>query len=333
MIRRPPRSTLFPYTTLFRSRVRLPGHRGRSHRVVRAGGRGAHGAAGADRPCHASHRRRAGAGCGCRRVRRGVDAEQRDEHPRQGAALRRLRTDAASGRNAGAPGADGRRRPAGRVPGDVGPGRGGELPSRTRRDARGDRGGRVPGPRLGRRHRGSGRTEHGGLRPRPQRPAHRHGTGPRCDRTGRTAEPRGATYRHDPGGSGPGTITQEVIAMPDAETKATLEVISRFNDVFNRHDVDGVMALMTADCVVENTLPAPDGERFDGTAAVRAFWQRFFGSAPGARFETEEVFAVGDRAVVRWGFRWDDQGGHVRGVDVLRVRDGKEAEKLAYVKG
>ena len=105
--------------------------------------------------------------------------------------------------------------------------------------------------------------------------------------------------------------------MPDAETKATLEVISRFNDVFNRHDVDGVMALMTADCPFENTLPAPDGERFEGTAAVRAFWQRFFGSAPGAQ----------------WVFRWDDQGGHVRGVDVLRVRDGKVAEKLAYVKG
>src|ERR1044071_10142951 len=27
MIRRPPRSTLFPYTTLFRSRCRVPGHR------------------------------------------------------------------------------------------------------------------------------------------------------------------------------------------------------------------------------------------------------------------------------------------------------------------
>src|SRR5437867_2403949 len=98
-------------------------------------------------------------------------------------------------------------------------------------------------------------------------------------------------------------------------------------------DVDGVMALMTADCVFENTLPAPDGERFEGTAAVRTFWQRFFQSTPGARFETEEVFAVGDRGIVRWVFRWDDQGGRVRGVDVLRVRDGKVAEKLAYVKG
>ncbi|PYN27556.1 MAG: nuclear transport factor 2 family protein [Candidatus Rokuibacteriota bacterium] len=121
--------------------------------------------------------------------------------------------------------------------------------------------------------------------------------------------------------------------MPDSETHATRDVINRFNDAFNRHDVDGVMALMTADCVFENTLPAPDGERFEGATAVRTFWQRFFLSTPGACFETEEIFAVADRGVVRWVFRWDDRGGHVRGVDVIRVRDGKVAEKLAYVKG
>jgi hypothetical protein len=36
---------------------------------------------------------------------------------------------------------------------------------------------------------------------------------------------------------------------------------------------------------------------------------------------------------VRWVFHWDTKGGHVRGVDVMRVRGGKVAEKLAYVKG
>ena len=121
--------------------------------------------------------------------------------------------------------------------------------------------------------------------------------------------------------------------MSDSETKATLDVVHRFNEAFNRHDVDAVMALMTTDCVFENTLPAPDGERCEGAAAVRSFWQRFFQSTPAARFETEEIFAAGARCVVRWVFSWDDRGGHVRGVDVLRVRDGKVAEKLAYVKG
>ena len=121
--------------------------------------------------------------------------------------------------------------------------------------------------------------------------------------------------------------------MTDSVTKATLDTVHRFNDAFNRHDVDTVMAVMTADCVFENTQPPPDGERFVGAAAVRGFWKRFFESTPGARFETEEIFATGDRALVRWIFHWDDSGGHVRGVDVMRVRDGKVAEKLSYVKG
>src|SRR2546422_1780058 len=34
MIRRPPRSTLFPYTTLFRSPVRLVGDLGMTHHVI-----------------------------------------------------------------------------------------------------------------------------------------------------------------------------------------------------------------------------------------------------------------------------------------------------------
>jgi ketosteroid isomerase-like protein len=122
-------------------------------------------------------------------------------------------------------------------------------------------------------------------------------------------------------------------AAPDPQTGGTLEVIQRFNDAFNRHDVDAVMALMTEDCVFENTFPAPDGERFDGAIAVRGFWERFFRSTPTARFEAEEIFAAGDRCVVRWVFHWGTEGGHVRGVDVMRVRDGRVSEKLSYVKG
>jgi hypothetical protein len=48
----------------------------------------------------------------------------------------------------------------------------------------------------------------------------------------------------------------------------------------------------------------------------------------------EEAEELGhSRHIAVWVFRWDDTGGHVRGVDVIRVRDGKVAEKLAYVKG
>jgi ketosteroid isomerase-like protein len=122
----------------------------------------------------------------------------------------------------------------------------------------------------------------------------------------------------------------------DAETAATLAAVRRFNDAFARHDVDGVMAAMTDDCVFENTWPPPDGQRHVGQATVRQFWERFFRETPSAAFETEELFAAGSRCVVRWVYRWrhpDGSAGHVRGVDVLRIRDGKVAEKLSYVKG
>lgn len=125
-------------------------------------------------------------------------------------------------------------------------------------------------------------------------------------------------------------------APEDRLTKDTLEAIQRFNDALNRYDVDAVMAAMTEDCVFENTYPSPDGERYYGQAAVRAFWERFFVSSPHATFEIEEIFAGGDRGVVRWLYRWAEQDGtrgHIRGVDVFRVRDGKVAEKFSYVKG
>ncbi len=125
-------------------------------------------------------------------------------------------------------------------------------------------------------------------------------------------------------------------ATHDPTTAATLDTVERFNAAFNQHDVDGVMALMTDDVVFENTTPPPDGERYEGQAAVRAFWERFFASSPQAHFETEDIFAGGDRCTVRWRYTWVDQEGkpgHVRGVDVFRVRDGKVAEKLSYVKG
>jgi hypothetical protein len=43
------------------------------------------------------------------------------------------------------------------------------------------------------------------------------------------------------------------------------------------------------------------------------------------------MIACRDRAMVRWSCSFG--GGHVRGVDVVRVRDGKVAEILSYVKG
>jgi ketosteroid isomerase-like protein len=111
----------------------------------------------------------------------------------------------------------------------------------------------------------------------------------------------------------------------------TLAVIERFNEAFNTHDVDAVMALMTDDVVFESTGPGPDGVRHEGAAAVRAVWEDLFAASPTARFEAEEIVVAGDRATVPWRYDWGD--GHVRGIDLFRVRDGRVCEKFSYVKG
>jgi len=113
-------------------------------------------------------------------------------------------------------------------------------------------------------------------------------------------------------------------------------LVLRFNDALNARDLESMMALQTEYCVFENTYPPPDGARYVGQAAVRGFWEDFFRSSAESYIEVEEIYALGERVVMRWVYRWrDEQGqeGHIRGVDLYRLRDGLIAEKLSYVKG
>lgn len=122
----------------------------------------------------------------------------------------------------------------------------------------------------------------------------------------------------------------------DAQTQETIDAVMRFHNAFNSHAVEAVMSVMTEDCVFENTYPPPDGTRYEGLKAFKGAVEEFYAYSPNAAFEIEEMFACGDRACVRWVYRWvdaDGKAGHVRGADVMRVRDGKISETLGYVKG
>jgi hypothetical protein len=114
-----------------------------------------------------------------------------------------------------------------------------------------------------------------------------------------------------------------------------LHIVTHFNDMLNAHSVDGMLRFLTDDCVFENTFPAPDGTRYEGLTAVRAFWDDFFQIDQDQSIAIEEIFAMGNRCVMRWIYRWNDGGivGHVRGVDLYTIRDGRISEKLSYVKG
>ena len=105
-----------------------------------------------------------------------------------------------------------------------------------------------------------------------------------------------------------------------------------FGVVWGEHDLEGTLALVTDDCVFESTEPGPDGTRYEGCRdAVRTAWRPIFDD-PDASFESEEIFAAGDRVVQRWRYTW--AGGHIRGVDVFRVRRRSLLPRsCSYVKG
>jgi len=126
------------------------------------------------------------------------------------------------------------------------------------------------------------------------------------------------------------------LEAPNAAPDHAVAIVIRFNDALNARDVDAMMRLMAEDCVFENTHPPPDGARYQGRAAVRAFWEEFFRGSSQARIDVEEIFALGNRCVMRWTYHWIDaaqRAGHIRGVDIYTLDEGLIAEKLSYVKG
>jgi len=111
---------------------------------------------------------------------------------------------------------------------------------------------------------------------------------------------------------------------------AIRSLVDAFNAAWGAHDLEAALALTTDDCLFDATGPAPDGTAHKGRDAVRAAWGPIFADAA-ANFTTEDAFVADDRFVQTW--RYDFAGGHIRGIDVIEVRDGKISAKLSYVKG
>ena len=121
-----------------------------------------------------------------------------------------------------------------------------------------------------------------------------------------------------------------------AKVESAIRVVLEFNEAFNRHDIPGMMRLVSEDCVFENSSPAPDGTVHAGREALTLFWRDFFGGSPRARIEIEDIFGMGLRCVMNWRYEWVDaegQQGHIRGVDIFQVENGLICRELSYVKG
>lgn len=137
-----------------------------------------------------------------------------------------------------------------------------------------------------------------------------------------------------------------VVALPGAtmrpansETKsqqALEEMLDRFADAWNRHDLDALMSMMTSDCVFEASAgPQVDGQRSEGQQAVRAAYAAVFDAFPDARWANARHFVSGNRGVSEWTFTGTQKDGkrvEVTGCDLFTFRDGKIAVKNSYRK-
>ena len=100
-----------------------------------------------------------------------------------------------------------------------------------------------------------------------------------------------------------------------SQEQVTRTTVDNFNEIFNRHDADGLAPFLTEDTMFENTSPAPDGRRIEGKAAVIEFWRGWFVRNSDARFDAEEVIVSGSRATALWVYRKmrNGQPWHLRG--------------------
>lgn len=115
-------------------------------------------------------------------------------------------------------------------------------------------------------------------------------------------------------------------------TRATADVVARFNDAFRRRDTAALADLVHDDCLMVSAQPAPDGASYVGKDACVAFWAELMDD-PTTRFEVQHVFADGDWAAVRWRYRFGPTDAEsVLGVNVTRVSDGRVIEQLGYTK-
>jgi hypothetical protein len=112
----------------------------------------------------------------------------------------------------------------------------------------------------------------------------------------------------------------------------TVEVIERFNRAIIDHDATLLAGLVGEDCVMEAIQPAPEGQRVEGGAACLAFWHALADNRT-TQFEVERVDVAGERATIRWTYRYGSgPSDYVRGVNLMHVVDGLIVEALGYSK-
>lgn len=115
-----------------------------------------------------------------------------------------------------------------------------------------------------------------------------------------------------------------------------MRIVLDYHAAFNKHDIPGMMRLLSDHCVLETADPKPERSGHNGKQAIASYWMEYFHVNPNAAIEMEEIFSAGFRVALRWKtVRVGPTGDSItlRGVDIFRVEEGAICEILSYVKG
>ena len=116
----------------------------------------------------------------------------------------------------------------------------------------------------------------------------------------------------------------------------TPDLLKRFLEAFNRHDLDGIMAFFAEDCVLY--MPRgerPRGDRYVGKAEVRAGLAKRFEGIPDVHYGDDEHWVGENFGVSEWtvtGTMKTGQRVEVRGLDFLEFEAGKVIRKDSFWK-
>jgi len=121
-----------------------------------------------------------------------------------------------------------------------------------------------------------------------------------------------------------------------SRVESAIRIGLKYNEAFNSHDVEALVELVTADCILESSGPPPRGTTYSGKSELTQFWREFFEASPGTRIELEDVSSLGFKCIMRWHYDFPEkreESVNLRGVDILELKQGLICKIWSYVKG
>ena len=111
-------------------------------------------------------------------------------------------------------------------------------------------------------------------------------------------------------------------------------VVKLYNGI-NDHKVEDIIRLLSDDCTLESSSPAPRGFIYTGKDQIRKYYENLFEERREVRYKTEELLGFGHRCIIRWEFIWVNGNGTeetIRGIDIIKEKNDLISEILSYSK-